>query len=165
MRYIPSYGDGDFSWEKLDAVYNSDLANELGNAVQRTTAMIQKYQDGVIGDIPAASHDTAQYRLALEQCHFDKALDLVWDQVRGINQYIDTEKPWAIAKTNDTEHLQEVLAYITSSLLEIASMLEPFMPSTAVKIKNVFSAGVVRPIEGTLFPKFDTEPKAVAPKV
>ena len=165
MRYVPSYGDGDFSWEKFDAVYNSDLANELGNAVQRTTAMIQKYQDGVIGDIPAASHDTAQYRLALEQYHFDKALDLVWDQVRGINQYIDTEKPWAIAKTDDTEHLQEVLAYIASSLLEIASMLEPFMPSTAVKIQNVFSAGVVRPIEGTLFPKFDTEPKTVAPKV
>lgn len=157
LRYIPSYNDGDFSWDKIDAAYNSELANELGNAVQRTAAMISKYQDGIIGEIPDPSHDTAQYRQALEQCRFDRALELVWDQVRGINQYIDTEKPWAIAKSDDKEHLQEVLAYVVSSLLEIADLLEPFLPETSVKIKNVFDAGVIRPIEGTLFPKFESD--------
>lgn len=156
MRHIPSYEDGDFSWEKFEAAYNNELANELGNAVQRTTAMITKYQDGLIGDIPQPEHDVAQYRTALEHCHFDVALDEVWAQVRGLNQYIDEEKPWVIAKVGDADHLREVLAYQASSLLQIASMLEPFMPKTALRIRNVFNEGVVRPIKDTLFPKFET---------
>ncbi len=160
LRHIPSYDDGDFSWDKLEAAYVSELANELGNAVQRTVAMVTKYQDGMIGDIPESSHDLAQYRVALEHCHFDRALDEVWEQVRGINQYIDEEKPWVIAKDGDQEHLREVLAYLASSLLEIADMLEPFMPSTALKIRNVFQSGIVRPIEDTLFPKQEVTEEA-----
>lgn len=153
LRHIPSYGDGDFSWDKLENAYNTELANELGNAVQRTAAMIIKYQKGVIGDIPPAEHDLAQYATALENCQFDRALDDVWQQIRGLNQYIEEVKPWKIAKDGDEDHLREVLAYQVSSLLEISDLLEPFMPDTAVKIRNVFSAGVVRPIENTLFPK------------
>jgi methionyl-tRNA synthetase len=156
LRHIPSYEDGDFSWDKLDAAYNSELANELGNAVQRTAAMILKYQEGVIGDIPEPQHDNAEYRKALEICHFDRALDEVWEQVRGINQYIDAEKPWTIAKSGDTEHLKEVLAYQAGALLEIAQLLEPFMPTTAKRIKAVFEEGVVHPIVDTLFPKQET---------
>jgi len=153
LRHVPSYNDGDFSWELFDNAYNNELANELGNAVQRTTAMITKYQNGIIGQIPEASHDSAPIATAIEQCRFDRALDEIWDQVRGLNQYIDEAKPWAIAKEGDEDHLQEVLAYQTSCLLEIADLLEPFLPETAEKIKNVFIEGVVRPIEGTLFPK------------
>lgn len=156
LRHIPSYEDGDFSWDKLDAAYNNELANELGNTVQRTAAMIQKYQDGVIGDIPAPEHDTAQYRSALEHYQFDRALDEVWAQIRGLNQYIDVEKPWTIAKEGDQEHLREVLAYQAGALLQIAELLAPFMPHTALRIRKVFAEGVVRPVEGTLFPKFDT---------
>ncbi len=159
LRHIPSYEDGDFSWPSFEAAYNNELANELGNAVQRTAAMIIKYQKGLIGDIPEAEHDIAQYERALDEYHFDRALDLVWDQVRGLNQYIDETKPWAIAKVGDEEHLREVLAYQCSALLEIADLLEPFMPSSATKIRNVFSEGIVRPIEGTLFPKLDVPEK------
>lgn len=153
LRHVPSYDDGDFTWEAFDAAYNNELANELGNAVQRTAAMIQKYQAGVIGDIPPFEHDIAPYRAALESYRFDRALDHVWEQVRGLNQYIDEEKPWVVAKSGDAEHLREVLAYQASCLLEIATLLTPFLPETAEKIKAVFSEGVVHPIEGTLFPK------------
>lgn len=159
LRHIPSYGDGDFNWETFDAAYNNELANELGNAVQRTVVMIQKYQQGIIGDIPPAEHDIAQYEVAIKHCRFDRALDEVWEQVRGLNQYIDEAKPWEIAKQKDDEHLREVLAYMTSNLLEIADMLEPFLPDTATKIKGIFSEGIVRPLEGTLFPKLETAPK------
>jgi methionyl-tRNA synthetase len=58
LRHVPSYEDGDFSWDAFDAAYNNELANELGNGVQRTLAMIQKYQGGLIGDIPGSEHDT-----------------------------------------------------------------------------------------------------------
>lgn len=155
LRHIPSYEDGDFNWDRLHAAYNNELANELGNAVQRTSAMITQYQKGVIGSMPEAEHDQAQYWEALEQCRFDKALDEVWEQVRGLNQYIDAEKPWEINKQGDADHLREVLAYQSSCLLEIAAMLEPFMPDTAEKINHVFKEGVVQSIEGTLFPRKD----------
>jgi methionyl-tRNA synthetase len=155
LRHIPSYNDGDFSWPAFEAAYNNELANELGNAVQRTVAMIQKYQDGLIGDIPPAQHDIAQYQEALDQCRFDRALDEVWEQVRGLNQYIDEEKPWEIAKQKDEEHLREVLAYQASALLEIGELLEPFLPATAEKIKTMFTEGIVRPSEQTLFPKHE----------
>lgn len=153
LRHIPSYEDGEFSWEALEAAYNNELANELGNAVQRTAAMIMRYQGGVIGEIPPASHDESQIQQAIADCKFDRALDHIWTQVRGLNQYIDEMKPWHIAKTDDKEHLRDVLAYQAGSLIEIANLLEPFMPDTAVKIRNIFSEGVVRPSKETLFPK------------
>ncbi|MCX6727653.1 MAG: methionine--tRNA ligase [Candidatus Saccharibacteria bacterium] len=159
LRHIPSYDDGDFSWEQLEAVYNNELANELGNAVQRTAAMVIQYQDGIIGEVPPANHDNAAYWTAIGACKFDRALDDVWEQVRGLNQYIEQEKPWSIAKTDDKEHLQEILAYQVSCLIEIADLLEPFMPETAASIKHVFEEGVIRPIKGTLFPRHDTKDK------
>ncbi len=155
LRHIPSYEDGDFSQATFEAAYNNELANELGNAVQRTAAMIMKYQNGVIGEIPPSSHDTEPIEQALEACRFDRALDRIWEQVRGLNQYIDETKPWEIAKEDDTDHLREVLAYQVSSLLEIADLLEPFLPDTALKIRNTFVEGVVRPMATTLFPKQD----------
>jgi methionyl-tRNA synthetase len=153
LRHIPSYGDGDFTWDKFEAAYNNELANELGNAVSRIVAMIDKYQDGVIGEIPESEHDTFQYRDAITHCRFDRALDEVWEQVRGINQYVDTEKPWVIAKNDDKEHLRDVLAYSVSCLIEIAELLEPFLPETATKIQNCFKEGLVAPLGGPLFPK------------
>lgn len=156
LRHIPSYEDGEFSLARLRDAYNNELANELGNAVQRTLAMVTQYQQGLIGDIPPAEHDIAQYAAALEDCKFDRALDEVWEQVRGLNQYIDEEKPWELHKAGDTDHLREVLAYQASSLLQIADLLEPFMPDTAVKIRQVFNEGVVRPLKNTLFPRKDT---------
>ncbi len=155
LRHIPSYDDGDFSWDTFDAAYNNELANELGNAVQRTVVMIEKYQDSVIGDIPPASHDNASITKAIEVCKFDRALDEIWQQVRGLNQYIDEEKPWEIAASKDKAHLQEVLAYQVSCLLEIADLLIPFLPSTADKIKAIFAGEKVKPLATTLFPKLE----------
>ncbi len=158
-RHIPSYADGDFNWDRLEQAYNNELANELGNAVQRTVVLAQKNLNGIIGDIPAAQHDVAQYHQALDDCRFDRALDEVWDQVRGLNQYIDEQKPWEIAKAGDQQHLQEVLAYQAGCLIEIAALLKPFMPETAAKIEYVFNEGVVRPLETTLFPRLEEPAK------
>jgi methionyl-tRNA synthetase len=89
----------------------------------------------------------------MAKCRFDRALDEVWEQVRGLNQYIDTEKPWDVAKTNDIAHLSDILSYSASCLLEIAALIRPFMPDTAAKIEYVFKEGVIRPLEKSLFPK------------
>lgn len=155
LRHVSAYEDGNFTWTKLHEAYNNELGNELGNAVQRTAAMITQYQNGLIGDIPPAEHDVAQYWQAIDDCRFDRALEEVWEQVRGLNQYIDEQKPWEINKKGDADHLREVLAYQVSCLLEIADLAQPFMPETSLKIKHVFEDGVVRPIDGTLFPRKD----------
>ena len=156
-RHISSYDDGNFSWDMMEAAYNNELANELGNAVSRIAAMVGKYQNNVIGDIPPAEHDIHEYQVALEECRFDRALDVVWEQVRGVNQYIDTEKPWVINKDGDGAHLWEVLAYSISCLLEIAALIKPFMPDTAEKIEHIFKDGVVRPLDKSLFPKEESK--------
>jgi len=159
LRHIPSYNDGDFSWQIIDAAYNNELANQLGNAVQRTAAMVMKYQKGLIGEMPEAHHDIGPYIDAIESCQFDRALDEVFQQIKGLNQYIDEEKPWELAKNNDADHLREVLAYQSSSLVQIADLLEPFLPDAATKIRYVFKDGVIRPLKTMLFPKKDLPEK------
>lgn len=163
LRKIPSYNDGDFSWSLLDQAYHNELANELGNAVQRTVVMIDKYQQGLIGDMPPASHDAAVYHQSIKDCRFDKALDEVWDQVRGLNQYIEEQKPWAIAKQGDTDHLTEVLAYMAGCLVEIADLLKPFLPDTSQAIKNIFDEGILRKPTNVLFPRIEN-PKLAKPE-
>jgi len=157
LRHIPSYEDGDFSWDRLAAAYNNELANELGNAVQRTAAMINQFQDGIIGVTPDVGHDLAQYEEAITLCKFDRALDEVWEQIRGLNQYIDEEKPWVIAKDDDADHLRTVLAYQVSTLMNIANLLVPFLPDTADKIRAIFQAGTVQLGETTLFPRIEVK--------
>lgn len=160
LRHIPSYEDGDYSEARFEAAYNNELANELGNTVQRTAVMIQKYQNGIIGDIPEAEHDETPVLAAMLECKFDRALDNIWELVRGLNRYIDETKPWEVAKSGDSEHLREILAYQSSCLLQIADLLAPFLPETAAKIQSVFSEGIVRPLDGTLFPKNDVPQEA-----
>ncbi len=153
LRHIPSTDDGDYTDDLFLSAYNGELANELGNAVARVAAMVKNYQDGVVGVIPDSEHDQGPYHDAMEEYRFDRALEHVWEQVRGLNQYIEMQKPWEIAKNGDKDHLREVLSVCVSNLLGIADLLEPFLPETAQKIAFVFNEGLVHPFEGTLFPR------------
>jgi methionyl-tRNA synthetase len=153
IRHIPTGGDGDFSWEKFENAYNTELANDLGNLVQRVASMIQRYQQGAIGSIPPPEHDSGAYHEAMANLQFDRALDFVFEMIQGLNQFIEQEKPWDIAKEEDTTHLQEVLAYLASSLLQVATLLEPFMPDTASKITQAFGNEIVDPGASVMFPK------------
>ncbi len=167
-RHIPTLDDGDFTWEKFEMAYNTELANDLGNLVQRVAGMITRYQAGVIGTIPDGEHDMGAYHHNMEVFEFDKAIDEAWLMIRSLNQYIENVKPWEIAKTikTDTEataHLSEVLAYAAGALLQISDLLVPFLPDTAAKIKGVFGTGVIVLIEGVFFPKIylhTTDPNA-----
>lgn len=157
LRHVPSHDDGDFTWERFDAVYHGELANELGNVVQRVASMINRYQQGVIGDIPIQDHDDDLYHKAIDNCQFDKALDVVWDLVKGLNVYIEEAKPWQVAKEADETHLREILASCVADITQIAHLLEPFLPTTAKTIQKIFKDGYVHNYSGVLFPKI--EPK------
>lgn len=154
LRDTPFGQDGDFTMERFHAVYNSDLANDLGNLVSRVAAMINKYQGGMIGPASDPAHDTSRYHEAIRDFRFDKALDEVAVMTRDLNLYIEEEKPWEVAK-EDSEHLQEILAYLAANIVHLAGLLYPFMPETADKIDQTFGSGQVVPFEGTLFPKKD----------
>ena len=167
-RNIPTLDDGDFTWEKFENAYNNELGNDLGNLVQRVAAMIKRYQSGVIGDAPRPEHDMAPYRNAMRDFEFNKAMDEVWLTVRSLNQYLENVKPWEIAKKiekepEEAEHLEEVLAYASSTLLQVADLVTPFMPTTAATIKATFASGVVPDTLTPLFPKIylhTTDPRA-----
>ena len=156
-RHIPTQDDGDFTWEKFENAYNTELGNDLGNLVQRTAAMITKYQAGVIGEAPLGEHDMRRYHEAMENLHFNQALDEVWQMVRSLNQYIENVKPWEIAgrreKDTDAEpHLAEVLGHTVGSLLQVADLLMPFLPTTSVVIYTTFESGVIKQ-QPVLYPK------------
>ena len=157
-RHIPTLDDGDFTWEKFEAAYNGELANDLGNLISRVSNMILKYQAGVIGEAEQAEHDMSSYHDAMQALEFNKALDEVWQMVRSLNQYIDNVKPWTVAKEvgKDAEaeaHLSEILSHCAGALLQIGDLLWPFLPNTAHAIHAMFETGVVQPSEGVLFPK------------
>lgn len=156
-RHIPTLDDGDFTWEKFETAYNTELGNDLGNLVQRVASMIVRYQSGVIGDEAQNEHDNSAYHDAMKSLQFNKAVDEVWAMVRGLNQYIEDVKPWEIAKGRGTnpdaeEHLSEVLSHAVGNLLQIGDLLLPFLPTTAAAIHAQFDTGVVT-TGPVLFPK------------
>lgn len=157
-RHIPTLDDGDFTWEKFENAYNGELGNDLGNLISRVAGMITRYQAGVIGQSEQTEHDMTAYHRAIENLEFNKAIDEVWNMVRSLNQYIDSVKPWEIAKTigKDAEaepHLSEVLAHCAGALVQIGDLLVPFLPTTAEAIHATFESGVVKTLDGVLFPK------------
>lgn len=169
-RHIPTLDDGDFTWEKFENAYNTELGNDLGNLIQRVAAMVTRYQSGVIGDAPQTEHDMQPYRQAMEAMKFNEALDHVWLMVRSLNQYLESVKPWEVAKSREKDkdaeaHLTEILATAVGTLMQIADLLVPFMPNTAAAIHKTFQTGVVVPLEAVLFPKiYQHSPDPRAPK-
>ncbi|MFZ2494992.1 MAG: methionine--tRNA ligase [Candidatus Saccharimonadales bacterium] len=157
-RHIPTLDDGDFTWEKFETAYNTELSNELGNLVQRIVAMVNRYQEGVIGDGVKAEHDSNSYHEAMRSLEFNRAIDEVWLMIRSLNVYLEDTKPWIVAKTKETDpesaaHLEEILLHAVGTIEQIADLLAPFLPTTADAIKHIFADGVISPYQGVLFPK------------
>ncbi len=93
---------------------------------------------------------------------FDRALEEVWEFVKGLNQYIDEEKPWVLARnenSGDLDHLKEVLIHLVQDLLQVAALLLPFMPVTAEKIIKALGSGKINIKAGVLFPRLEVPEK------
>ncbi len=150
LHHIDTFADSDFTWEKFENAYNNELANDLGNLVQRLATLCKKNQ--IPGQAAPTTLDSTYCEL-MDKFEFNKAFDLVWHKVQDLNKSIDEQKPWELAKNGETEKLQQVLSGLVEGLLDVAVLLAPFLPDTAEKITTIFTAPEITPPATPLFPK------------
>ena len=150
LRHIDTFADSDFTWEKFESAYNNELANDLGNLVQRLATLVSK--NGVKVEDEFGFEMPMEYRKLMEGLEFSRAFDYVWGRVQGINKKIDEEKPWMLAKSGEREKLEEILSLLVVELRRVNLLLSPFIPGVSERISEVFS-GEVKPPERPLFPK------------
>ncbi|MGX4687081.1 methionine--tRNA ligase [Vagococcus sp. JNUCC 83] len=149
MRAIPFGSDGVFTPEDFVARVNYDLANDLGNLLNRTIAMINKYCDGVVPNYASQVTDfdselsttaadvIGKYNKAMEKLEFNIALSEVWRLISRANKYIDETEPWNLAKDEEKQtELNSVMVHLAESLRIAAILLQPIMTQAP---KEIFS--------------------------
>lgn len=154
LRELPFGGDGLFAPDAFLERLNFDLANDLGNLINRTTAMAEQYFKGVVHQKKAPSNfdqevektlvDTvAQYHEAMDAYHPALALAAIWRLISRLNKYVDETTPWVLAKADDISPLENVMYHLLDGLRVVGILLKPIMPSTSesmFKILNVESS-------------------------
>ena len=142
LREVPFGQDGDFSFDALKQRYNSELANDIGNLLNRSLAMLNKYNDGILGEqgeeeacdralIADAVGMQQDVDELLNRQAFHLALERISSVVRHGNRYVEDNQPWGLAKAGSEARLNTVLYHLVETLRLVALQLSPFMPKKA----------------------------------
>lgn len=155
MRSLPVGSDGTFTPEDYVARINYELANDLGNLLNRTVAMINKYFGGqvpaYVENVTAFDADLAkvveenlaEYHKQMNAVDYPRALEAVWNIISRTNKYIDETAPWVLAKEDgDKKQLAAVMAHLASSLRVVAHLIQPFMMNTSNAIMEQLGLGL-----------------------
>lgn len=135
VKSLPYEGDTDYSKLEVATMYNSDLVNDFGNAVNRSVSMAHKFADGVVPDAPieqevldAVAQAKRTFEEAMEALRLDQAVEAAIGCVRFLNKYVDTRAPWAMAK-NDDPALPSVVASMLFCCRSFEGLFRPVIPT------------------------------------
>ena len=146
LREIPFDRDSDVTADGLIRRYNAELANDLGNLVNRTVSMVDRYLSGSLADAggtvtgadaelrAVAERAVVDYRAAIERLHFDKALEAVSTLTRAANGYAESQAPWSLHKAGDTARTAAVLATMAEACRILGHLLAPFCPGASADL-------------------------------
>ncbi|WP_242259005.1 methionine--tRNA ligase [Streptococcus thoraltensis] len=164
MRSLPVGSDGTFTPEDYVGRINYELANDLGNLLNRTVAMINKYFGGQIpaykADVTEFDADLADlvteniklYHQNMDAVDYPRALEAIWNIISRTNKYIDETAPWLLAKEDgDKVHLAAVMAHLAASLRVVAHLIQPFMMQTSNAIMQQLGLGDAFDLENLEF--------------
>ena len=176
LRAVPFGSDGVFTPEDFVSRLNYDLANDLGNLLNRTIAMINKYCDGLVPDYASkvtpfdselsttAANVVGRYHEAMDKMEFSTALSEVWTLISRANKYIDETQPWVLAKEEEKRaELNSVMVHLAESLRIVAILLQPVMTETPANIfQQLGLASVAMDLKDLRFGEFPSGTKVVA---
>jgi methionyl-tRNA synthetase len=142
LREMNFGSDASFSEDGLIGRFNADLANDLGNLFNRVLSMTHKYFGGVVPEPPVADELAREvqalavnalenYQTLFPQCRFAKALDALWELIRGLNKYVDASAPWTLYKNKEMDRLAGVIYTVLELMRRVALHLWPVMPDAA----------------------------------
>jgi len=153
LREIPSSEDGDFTYQKFEERYNSDLASGIGNLVARITTLAKNLKPGDLKNIKSDSYKLVEPKINeawkncrkhLQEFKFNETLKSIWDLISFCDKQIEKEKPWEKKESSIL-----AICCLLHTLEAVAQMLSPFLPETSAKIYK----GIYKGISGPLFPR------------
>jgi methionyl-tRNA synthetase len=158
LKNVSPFSDGDVTIERMKELYNADLANGLGNLVNRTVKLCEKYlEPKILPDSVSTSFDKEvtehpEFEKSMKEYDVMNAMNYIWKLIAESDEYMQKNEPFKVVKV-DLEAGKKHLEFLRDNLYTIARLLNPFMPTTSEKIKEIIKENKMP--EKPLFPRYE----------